>query len=342
MNKNIFKRCLFLIDQLEIQPLTQQSLNKVIQKELMLQQCSISVMQIDDCITNCIQSGNLKPIEHGFDLSQTLTIYAKSQDNGMSEALALFESCIRKRKHRDILVRYLDKNFRLADLMNDFKIPFFVTLMSQSLLLEKIAEKYCFNPFLRAKLFFILNEVDEDEPILSDCTRASFTEEIYRLKKKSEMRNTDLKMIDYKNRDMILSIIPTMGIPVDRDASKDLQAFFKDCLFYEFNHCCAICGVQIPHMLIASHIKPFRDCAHVYEAMDNNNGLLLCRNHDYLFDQGYISFDQDGRILISSPIMKSSNFKAYQVPTDFKLNSKCMSDSRKKFLAYHQQKFFKK
>lgn len=342
MNKNIFKRCLFLIDQLEINSLTKQSLIHSIQKELILQDCPINEHEIDDCITNCLKSDNLKPLEKGFDLSQTITIYAKSQDNGVSEALSLFESCIRNKKYRDVLVRYLDKKFRLVDLMHEFKIDFFISLLSQSLLLEKVDEYYGFNPFLKEKLLYILDEYEKDQPIISDCTRASFTEEIYRMKRTMDMRNSDLKMIDYKNRSMILSIIPTMGIPSDRDASKDLQAFFKDCLFYEFNHSCAICGVQIPQMLIASHIKPFRDCAHVYEAMDNNNGLLLCRNHDYMFDQGYISFDQDGKALISSLILKSSNFKAYQVSTDFQLDSKNMTDSRKKFLEYHQQKFFKK
>jgi predicted restriction endonuclease len=63
---------------------------------------------------------------------------------------------------------------------------------------------------------------------------------------------------------------------------------------HEFDHQCPICGTNIPAMLIASHIKPFRDCAHIFECADHNNGLLLCRNHDYLFDQGYFSLNEDG------------------------------------------------
>nr|WP_242435512.1 HNH endonuclease [Bacillus toyonensis] len=33
-----------------------------------------------------------------------------------------------------------------------------------------------------------------------------------------------------------------------------------------------------------------------------NNGLLLCPNHDVLFDKGFISFGDDGRILISNSL----------------------------------------
>ncbi|MDI6678271.1 HNH endonuclease [Bacillus wiedmannii] len=36
-----------------------------------------------------------------------------------------------------------------------------------------------------------------------------------------------------------------------------------------------------------------------------NNGLLLCPNHDALFDKGYISFGDDGEILISISLDES-------------------------------------
>ncbi|MFD1781630.1 HNH endonuclease [Fredinandcohnia salidurans] len=35
------------------------------------------------------------------------------------------------------------------------------------------------------------------------------------------------------------------------------------------------------------------------ERLDVDNGLLLCPNHDALFDKGFISFDENGRIIIS-------------------------------------------
>ncbi|SDJ86160.1 HNH endonuclease [Sediminibacillus albus] len=64
---------------------------------------------------------------------------------------------------------------------------------------------------------------------------------------------------------------------------------------------CKLCGVTDERFLVASHIKPWSK-SNNQERLDVNNGLLLCPNHDYLFDKGYISFDDDGRILISSTL----------------------------------------
>ena len=51
-------------------------------------------------------------------------------------------------------------------------------------------------------------------------------------------------------------------------------------------------------LLVASHIKPW-SISDANEKLDIHNGLLMCPNHDKLFDRGYISFDDTGRILIS-------------------------------------------
>ena len=54
--------------------------------------------------------------------------------------------------------------------------------------------------------------------------------------------------------------------------------------------------------------KPFRDCAHIYETATHDNGLLLCRNHDFLFDQGYIMFlTSDGTIIISKALIEKDS-----------------------------------
>lgn len=96
-------------------------------------------------------------------------------------------------------------------------------------------------------------------------------------------------------------------------------------------------------MLIASHIKPFRDCAHLYEPIDNNNGLLLCRNHDYLFDQGYISFNDDGFLLISKELKKTRSYREmYHLPLNFKLDERLLTKERKLFLQYHRSHIFRR
>ncbi|WP_427071281.1 HNH endonuclease [Lysinibacillus fusiformis] len=64
---------------------------------------------------------------------------------------------------------------------------------------------------------------------------------------------------------------------------------------------CALCGVTDPRVLIASHIKPWSASTNE-ERLDENNGLLLCPNHDALFDKHLISFDLDGKIVISKSL----------------------------------------
>ena len=62
---------------------------------------------------------------------------------------------------------------------------------------------------------------------------------------------------------------------------------------------CSVTGFGPEAVLVASHIIPWCKCATNGERLDVNNGLLLIPNIDKLFDRGLITFDQDGRILIS-------------------------------------------
>lgn len=66
-----------------------------------------------------------------------------------------------------------------------------------------------------------------------------------------------------------------------------------------FEKACRITGVANRRHLRASHIKPWRASTNS-EKLDGNNGLLLSPHIDHLFDQGYISFTDDGTLLVSS------------------------------------------
>jgi putative restriction endonuclease len=75
------------------------------------------------------------------------------------------------------------------------------------------------------------------------------------------------------------------------------QSIFKKVLLNKEAKC-KICGVSDSRFLVASHIKPWSK-SNNQERIDVNNGLLLCPNHDSLFDKGYISFNEYGKIMIS-------------------------------------------
>src|SRR3989344_4451346 len=89
--------------------------------------------------------------------------------------------------------------------------------------------------------------------------------------------------------------------------------------------------------LVASHIKPFIKSSDE-EAYDPENGLLLSRNMDALFDQGYISFSDDGKIMLSKEL--SNDLKTFL--NDYRLKKIYITEKRLKYLKYHRQKVFKK
>ena len=113
------------------------------------------------------------------------------------------------------------------------------------------------------------------------------------------------------------------------------QSYFRDDLLKVQQKCC-LCGVHNKELLIASHIKPWSECE-PNEKLDPDNGLLLCANHDRLFDRGLISFDSRGKIIISEKLSEDER-------TLLNINSNmsiALNDERKKFLEFHRKNIFK-
>ena len=103
---------------------------------------------------------------------------------------------------------------------------------------------------------------------------------------------------------------------------------------------CPITGVASPAFLRASHIKPWRACETAEERLDPYNGLALAPHIDQLFDQGYITFDTSGSLILSDecppmiPIQWGFEEKISQ--SLIEVNSK-----RKKYINYHNRHVFK-
>lgn len=111
------------------------------------------------------------------------------------------------------------------------------------------------------------------------------------------------------------------------------QGLFRERLLERYNACC-LCGVSNHFLLIASHIKPWKD-SNSYEKLDSDNGLLLCPNHDKLFDKWLISFDDTGRIMISKDISKEDQ-ALLGINDDCRIN---VNIRQREYLNYHRKKF---
>lgn len=116
---------------------------------------------------------------------------------------------------------------------------------------------------------------------------------------------------------------------------RTMQQTFRKSLLRELESC-PITGVSFAPLLIASHIKPW-NLANNQERLDVYNGFLFTPTYDKLFDQGYISFDFNKRMLLSSKLSD-------QVITQLQLNNKIIErlplKGREEYLQFHQKNIF--
>ena len=113
------------------------------------------------------------------------------------------------------------------------------------------------------------------------------------------------------------------------------QGIFKANLRLVETHC-RITGVSNIKHLRASHIKPWA-ASNKEEKIDGCNGLLLSPHVDHLFDRGFISFRDDGDILVSKELNP-------HVLSQWSLNQKqnvgSFREGQTKYLDYHREEVF--
>ncbi|MBW9169740.1 HNH endonuclease [Clostridium estertheticum] len=88
-----------------------------------------------------------------------------------------------------------------------------------------------------------------------------------------------------------------------------------------------------------SHSKPW-DNKHSndFEKLDIFNVFLFCPNHDKAYDKGYISFNDDGTIIISSKL-DEFNKKLYNINEDMKIE---LEEDHMQYVTYHRGNIFQK
>ena len=106
----------------------------------------------------------------------------------------------------------------------------------------------------------------------------------------------------------------------------------------KLERCCRVTGVAAMEHLRASHSKPWRNSTDK-EKLDGANGLLLSPHVDHLFDRGYISFADDGRILVS-PRLSPTVAKQWGLRLAESVGS--FTSDQRAYLAYHREHVFQK
>ena len=120
------------------------------------------------------------------------------------------------------------------------------------------------------------------------------------------------------------------------------QSIFRKMVLENYQGKCCFSGVDIPQLLVASHIVPWADREDI--RLNPKNGLCLSSIHDRAFDQGYWTLSEDSKIVISEELKRSNsnfikeNFLQYEgrgllLPKNYNPDPK--------FLYYHREIIFK-
>ena len=122
------------------------------------------------------------------------------------------------------------------------------------------------------------------------------------------------------------------------------QNFFRQIILGNYLHSCAICGLNISELLIASHVIPWS--MNPKERLNPQNGICFCALHDKAFDRGFISVKTDYRIVISKQLLEMQEqayFPAYfgkYENAHMNLPDKFLP--KPEFLEFHFQKIFRR
>jgi len=111
----------------------------------------------------------------------------------------------------------------------------------------------------------------------------------------------EAKEVDFLARDKVRLVAPTG--PTEIQATVKVrrgQQFFRQTVLTAYNVRCCISGINIPRLLVASHIKPWGKFPS--DRLNPKNGLCLSSLHDAAFDAGLITLDQNLNVLLSDKI----------------------------------------
>lgn len=120
------------------------------------------------------------------------------------------------------------------------------------------------------------------------------------------------------------------------------QGFFRKTVLASYQQTCCITGINVPELLVASHIIPW--AKNEKERTNPQNGLCLNALHDKAFDKGLIAITPDFKIRISEILKsqkKSYTFEKYFLPYEKqRINLPSRFLPQREFLEYHYDNIF--
>lgn len=170
-------------------------------------------------------------------------------------------------------------------------------------------------------------------------------EELFIQAAKIKAKLTNQKVEDSLPNYIVKNLSGLKGIVRERMVNVRVnQNVFRNMILNNYECKCAITGIDIPSLLVASHIIPWAERAET--RLDPENGICLSPLYDKAFDEGLISLTDNYEVLLSEDLKKKSSEEYYQ--SNFKaIDHKKIflpfdHQPNKEYLEYHRDMIFSK
>ncbi len=122
------------------------------------------------------------------------------------------------------------------------------------------------------------------------------------------------------------------------------QNVFRQIVMANYSGKCAISGIDIPELLVASHIVPWSK--NEDERLNPENGICLSSLYDKAFDVGLIGLNTNYKILISKYLKKNIKKEYYAqyfgLLNNHQFNLPAKYYPKKEFIEFHLDTIFRK
>jgi putative restriction endonuclease len=151
--------------------------------------------------------------------------------------------------------------------------------------------------------------------------------------------------IENKYQKLLFDIKNLKGETITREIKARVnQSVFRQMVLANYKTECAISRIDIPELLVASHIIPWSK--NEKERLNPENGICLSPLYDKSFDKGLIGINQNYQVILSNGLKKkkdTSFYRKYFLNIEkIKISEPLKYLPRKDFLEYHLDTIFNK